>query len=194
MALRRLLIALVGAAVVVLVVVYSCRDRGSGTAPRATTDMVLTSPAFENGGTIPVEYTADGPNGSPPLEWSGAPEGTVTYALIMDDPDAPIGSFTHWMICDVPAVATGLPPGVPTLGSLSGALHGTQGVNGFHNTGYGGPAPPKGKAHRYYFRLYALDTTLDLSPDFTKQQLRAAMKGHILAETVLMGRYGRPKK
>jgi len=129
--------------------------------------MQLTSTAFAEGGTIPKEYSGDGADRSPPLRWSGAPAGTKSFALIADDPDAPRGTWVK------------LP---------SGAI---QGKNDFGNIGYGGPAPPRGRPHRYYFKLYALDTTLNLPEGASKQQVEAAMKGHILAEGQLMGKYGR---
>jgi Raf kinase inhibitor-like YbhB/YbcL family protein len=151
--------------------------------------MQLTSTAFAEGGTIPKEYTGDGTDRSPPLKWSGAPATTKSFALIADDPDAPRGTWVHWVLFNLPPATTELAEGVPPEKTLpSGAK---QGKNDFGNIGYGGPAPPRGKPHRYYFKLYALDTTLNLTEGATKQQVEGAMKGHILAEGRLMGTYGR---
>jgi len=146
--------------------------------------MQLTSTAFQEGTTIPKQYTGDGKDVSPPLHWSGAPAGTKSFALIADDPDAPRGTWVHWVVWNLPAdqheLAEGkLPAGV------------RQGKNDFGKTSYGGPSPPPGKPHRYFFKLYALDTTLDLADGASKQQLEQAMKGHILGSGELMGKYGR---
>lgn len=149
----------------------------------------LTSPAFQPGATIPKPYTGDGADRSPPLHWSEPPQGTKSLALICDDPDAPRGTWVHWVLFNLPAQTRELEEGVPTKQTLdSGAK---QGKNDFDQIGYGGPAPPKGKPHRYFFKLYVLDTALDLPPGATKAQLVEAMKGHILAEGQLMGNYGR---
>jgi Raf kinase inhibitor-like YbhB/YbcL family protein len=149
----------------------------------------ITSSAFEEGGTIPTKYTCDGPDLSPPLMWSGAPERTKSFALVCDDPDAPMGTWVHWVIYNIPGDTTGLPEGVaPDRTLQSGAR---QGMTDFKRVGYGGPCPPRGPAHRYYFKLYALDSILDLDPGKSKKDLLGAMKGHILGEAQLMGRYGR---
>jgi Raf kinase inhibitor-like YbhB/YbcL family protein len=149
----------------------------------------LSSPAFQEGETIPRQYTGDGKDTSPPLRWGEPPEGTRSFALVCDDPDAPRGTWTHWLLFNLPPDRRELPEGVPAKETLDGGA--SQGKNDFGNIGYGGPAPPAGKPHRYYFRLYALDTQLDLPAGASRQQLLAAMKGHILAEGQLMGRYGR---
>ena len=138
----------------------------------------LTSTAFKQGMTIPKKYTGDGTDQSPPLHWSEPPSGTKSIALICADPDAPRGTWVHWVLFNVPTTET--------LGNGT-----KQGKNDFGNIGYGGPAPPKGKPHRYFFKLYALDVTLDLPPGAIKAQLESAMKGHILAEGQLMGNYQR---
>jgi Raf kinase inhibitor-like YbhB/YbcL family protein len=151
--------------------------------------MQLTSSAFEEGATIPKEFTGDGQDTSPPLQWGGAPEGVKSFALICDDPDAPRGTWVHWVLWSLPADQHELPAGVPAKPSRPGGAR--QGKNDFGNPGYGGPAPPRGKPHRYFFKLYALDTTLDLPEGATKQQLEQAMKGHILASGQLMGKYAR---
>jgi Raf kinase inhibitor-like YbhB/YbcL family protein len=151
--------------------------------------MQLTSPAFREGDTIPKPYTCDGEDISPALQWSGAPDGTKSFALICDDPDAPRGTWVHWVLFHLPADSHELAEHVPVQSVLpSGAK---QGTNDFRKIGYGGPCPPKGKPHRYFFKLYALDTLLDLPDGATKQQVLTAMKGHLLAEGQLMGEYGR---
>jgi Raf kinase inhibitor-like YbhB/YbcL family protein len=156
-----------------------------------TTPLTLTvqSPAFSDGFAIPKDYTADGANASPPLRWSDPPEGTKSFALVCDDPDAPRRTFVHWVLYNLPAGARELPPGVPPDGTLAGG--GRQGTNGFGRIGYGGPSPPPGPAHRYHFKLYALDAPLALDAGATKEQLLAAMRGRQLAEGRLTGVYGR---
>lgn len=153
----------------------------------------LTSPAFNEGGTIPKKHTCDGPDLSPVLEWKDSPAGTVSFALIMDDPDAPPGTWVHWVAYDLPATTQKLDEGVPKTETLAGG--GKQGacwgVNDFSRVGYYGPCPPPGSPHRYYFKLYALDTTLNFPAKATKADVEKAMAGHILAETKLMGQYGR---
>ncbi len=124
-----------------------------------------------------------------PLRWADPPQGTKTFALICDDPDAPRGTWVHWVLFNLPADRRELPEGVPAQETLDGGAR--QGKNDFGNLGYGGPAPPRGKPHRYFFKLYALDTALDLPAGATKDQVVAAMQGHVLAEGQLMGRYGR---
>ena len=149
----------------------------------------LTSPAFAHGGVIPAKYTCDGEDVSPELNWVGVPEQSRSLVLICDDPDAPIGTWVHWVLFNIPADLTGLPEGLPALERvLDTAVHG---VNDFGRLGYGGPCPPRGPAHRYFFRLYALDTKLSLPPGASKKQVLAAAEGHILAEGELMGRYQR---
>jgi len=143
----------------------------------------ITSPAFRNGDTIPQKYTCDGDDISPPLRWTGVTAGTVSFVLIADDPDAPLGTWVHWLIYDIPAGESALPEAVQGL-----AL---EGVNDFRRTGYGGPCPPAGKPHRYYFRLYALDERLDLPAGVGRDDLEKAMQGHVLAEGELMGFYNR---
>jgi Raf kinase inhibitor-like YbhB/YbcL family protein len=161
---------------------------GLAAAGRAAS-LKLTSTAFKEGGTIPKEYTGDGKDVSPPLRWSGAPKGTKTFALICDDPDAPKKTWVHWVIFNLPADQRELKKGMSSGKELSGGVR--QGTNDSRRTGYGGPYPPKGKPHRYFFKLYALDTKLDLKAGATKSHLLAAMKGHILAEAKLMGKYKR---
>ena len=149
----------------------------------------LTSAAFDNGGNIPVRFTGQGEDVSPGLKWSGAPEGTKSFALIMDDPDAPMGTWVHWVIYDITAVSRGLEQDIPPDETLSDGSR--QGVNSFRRIGYGGPNPPPGPAHRYIFTLYALDTELNLAPGAEKSEVVSAMKGHILAQAELKGMFKR---
>jgi Raf kinase inhibitor-like YbhB/YbcL family protein len=149
----------------------------------------ISTSAFSPGGSIPKSYTCDGDNRSPDLSWSGLPAGTQSLALIVEDPDAPSGNFIHWVLYNLPPKATGLIAGQPRTPSLVGG--GTQGTNDFRRSGYDGPCPPPGKPHRYFFRLYALDQDLKLSPGQTASQLRKAMAGHSLGQGELMGKYGR---
>jgi Raf kinase inhibitor-like YbhB/YbcL family protein len=149
----------------------------------------LTSPAFQPGTTIPKPYTGDGADRSPPLRWSEPPTGTKSLALICDDPDAPRGTWVHWVLFNLPATARELEEGVPAKDILDNGAK--QGKNDFGKISYGGPAPPRGKPHRYFFKLYALDTPLNLPAGATKAQLEKAMQGHMLAEGQLMGTYGR---
>jgi len=154
-----------------------------------TTAFEIRSTAFASGGTIPTKYTCNGPDISPPLSWTEPPAGTKSLALIMDDPDAPVGTWVHWILYNLPAATRELSAETsPTETLASGAR---QGTNDFHKIGYGGPCPPLGLAHRYFFKLYALNIELNLAPGTTKKQLEAAMTGHILAQTELIGRYGR---
>lgn len=149
----------------------------------------LRSPAFAEGGDIPRKFTCDGPDVSPELAWDEGPAGTQSYSLIMDDPDAPAGTWVHWVYYNIPSSARGVPENVPKVGEVKGG--GIQGRNDFGRQGYGGPCPPRGPAHRYFFKLYALDAKLALKPGATKADVEKAMKGHILAEAQLMGRYRR---
>jgi len=151
--------------------------------------LVITSAAFAQEGTIPTKHTCDGPDLSPALAWSQPPGGTKSLALICDDPDAPAGTWVHWVLYDLPPEMRDLPEGMPKDRELpSGAR---QGMTDFKHVGYGGPCPPKGPAHRYYFKLYALDARLALPAGATKSQVEKAMQGHILARGELMGKYGR---
>ena len=149
----------------------------------------VTSTGFQPGKTIPKQHTGDGADKSPPLRWSEPPKETQSLALICDDPDAPRATWVHWVLFNLPAQTRELEESVPTTATLGTGAK--QGKNDFGNIGYGGPAPPKGKPHRYFFKLYALDVVLDLQPGATKAQLDDAMKGHILAEGQLMGNYQR---
>lgn len=148
----------------------------------------LTSPAFTSGGAIPRQYTCDGKNISPPLQWNDPPSDTQSFALIADDPDAPMGTWVHWVFFNLPASTRALPEAVPPEAELSDESR--HGRNSWRRLGYGGPCPPSG-THRYFFKLYALDTVLTLSAGASKEQLLQAMKGHILMQTELMGVYTR---
>jgi Raf kinase inhibitor-like YbhB/YbcL family protein len=152
--------------------------------------LTLTCNDFHDGEPIPTDYTGDGRNDSPPLWWSDPPDGTRTFALICDDPDAPRGTFVHWVLYNLPAGSRELKAAVPQTPTLPGGAR--QGVNGFGRIGYAGPAPPRGKPHRYHFKLYALDAELGLDAGASKEQVLAAMRDHQLAEGRLMGTYERP--
>ena len=148
----------------------------------------VKSTAFQEGGMIPEQYTCDGADVSPPLAWSAVPEGTKSIALICDDPDAPGGTWVHWVLFNLPPDTKEIPENLPAHKKLqNGAIHGT---NDFRKIGYGGPCPPSG-THRYFFKVYALDTEIDLKAGITKRKLLKAMKEYIVAEGQLMGKYTR---
>src|SRR5207302_9721370 len=155
----------------------------------ATMKIDVNSSAFGQGESIPKLYTGDGKDISPPLKWADPPAATKSFALIADDPDAPRGTWVHWVLFNLPPDTRNLDEGVQKSETLSNGAK--QGKTDFGSVGYGGPAPPKGKPHRYYFKLYALDRQLDLPAGATKDQLLTAMKDHVVAEGQLMGRYGR---
>lgn len=156
-------------------------------------DLTFTTFPFEPGEPIPDEFTCEGADVSPPLEWAHVPEGTQTLALIVDDPDAPGRTFVHWVLYNIPAGRTRLPRDLDLDAHFAGSeVQPMEGVNGFGNLGYGGPCPPPGDSpHRYFFRLYALDTVLNLGEGATREQVTDAMNGHILDETDLIGTYQR---
>ncbi len=153
----------------------------------------ITSPAFEDQAAIPKKYTADGADVSPKLQWSGVPNGTQSFAIIMDDPDAPPGTWVHWVLYDLPASCDGLPEGIAKDETImGGGKHGLcWGVDDYSRVGYFGPSPPPGKPHRYIFKVYALGKPLGLTPRKTKADLLKAMEGAILGEASLTGIYGR---
>jgi Raf kinase inhibitor-like YbhB/YbcL family protein len=155
----------------------------------ATMGFALKSPQWNAGDAIPQQFTCDGRDFSPALEWDGAPEGTKSFSLVTEDPDAPGGTFIHWVLYDLPADVRALPENLPKQKELPDGTR--QGRNGFGRIGYGGPCPPPGPAHRYFFRLYALDKKLDLGAGASRAELDRAMKGHVLAQVELMGRYKR---
>ncbi len=153
--------------------------------------ITIRSDAFTNGGAIPSMYTCDGQDISPSLQWENIPQGAITLALISDDPDAPVGTWVHWVIFNIPAGARELPRDIPPRKVLAdGSI---QGLNDFGKIGYGGPCPPGG-THRYFFKLYALDCRLDLSPVATKKMVVDAMDGHVIDRGELMGTYTRQRK
>jgi len=145
--------------------------------------MKITSPAFEHDASIPSIYTCDGSGSIPPLTFEGVPDGAVSLALIVDDPDAPMGTWDHWVVWNIPSSTRGVEQGrVPA---------GTVGRNSWKRNDWGGPCPPSGE-HRYFFKLFALDAMLDLPPNASKEQLERAMRGHLLAQSEMIGRYRRP--
>ena len=149
----------------------------------------LTSNSFSPNDTIPKKFTCDGPDVSPHLAWNAPPAGTQSFALIADDPDAPVGTWVHWVLYDLPGTARELAEGVPKQEEL--ASGGRQGKNDFGKIGYGGPCPPAGKPHRYFFKLHALDAKLNLKAGATKADVERAIKGHVVAQGELIGKYGR---
>ena len=153
-------------------------------------EIQITSSAFTDGGLIPSKYTCDGADISPPLKWDAVPEATQSIALICDDPDAPMGTWVHWVLYDLPPQTKELSENFPEDETLPDGTR--QGVSDFGKTGYGGPCPPGG-THRYYFKIYALDKKLDIAPIADKGALLKAMKDHILAQGQLMGKYKRQR-
>jgi Raf kinase inhibitor-like YbhB/YbcL family protein len=155
----------------------------------AAAQVRIGSTAFTNGNAVPKQYTADGANSSPPIWWTNIPNGTKSIALICDDPDAPKGTWTHWVIYNIPAKEPGLGAGYPTSADLPNGAK--QGTNSFQRTGWGGPDPPPGKPHHYIFTVYALNTTLNSQSGMTAEQLRGTMNNHIVGQGQLTGTYGR---
>lgn len=153
------------------------------------TSFTLSSPAFSSGAPIPKEHTCDGADRSPPLNWKAVPAGAKGFALIVDDPDAPAGTWVHWVIYNLPADAAQLGLAVPKDDTLANGAQ--QGLNDFRRVGYAGPCPPPGKPHRYFFKLYALDSSVALKARATKADVLRAIEGHVLAHTELVGTYGR---
>jgi Raf kinase inhibitor-like YbhB/YbcL family protein len=151
--------------------------------------LILESSAFKTGSQIPRKYTCDGDDVSPELSWGEPPQGTKSFALIADDPDAPAGTWVHWVIWDLHANTRKLPEGVAKTDKIS--TGGMQGITDFRRVGYGGPCPPPGKPHRYFFKLYALDTLLNLKAGAKKKDVERAMQGHVLEQAELMGTYKR---
>lgn len=179
------------ASFVAALVIFGCTKTKPAAAQQSQNkeSMQITSSAFQSGGDIPAKYTCSGQNISPALSWSGAPAGTQSFALIVTDPDAPSGDFTHWMLYGLNAPVTSLPENVPSQAQLaSGAA---QGTNDFGKVGYGGPCPPPGPKHHYHFTLYALNINLNIKPGAARAQLEQAMRGHILAQGELVGTFGR---
>ena len=153
------------------------------------TPLDLTSAAFRAGARIPVDHACTGKNESPPLSWKGVPDGTKSIAVICEDPDAPSGNFVHWILYNIPPGTQELAPGIPKKPVLTdGSAHG---LNDFGRLEYGGPCPPPGKPHRYFFRVYALDIVLALRAPITRKSIGAAMGGHILGQGEIMGIFNR---
>ncbi|MGQ9517097.1 MAG: YbhB/YbcL family Raf kinase inhibitor-like protein [Anaerolineae bacterium] len=165
-----------------------CARTPAPTSAVPAASLPLSSPAFAHGQPVPQRFTCDGEDVSPPLHWGEPPAGTRSFVLIMDDPDAPAGTWTHWVLFNIPAEVRSLEEAVPALEVLTnGARHGK---NSWGRLGYGGPCPPAG-THRYFFRLFALDVSLDLAPGAAKRDVQTALQGHILAQGELMGTYAR---
>jgi Raf kinase inhibitor-like YbhB/YbcL family protein len=170
--------------VILVLLLVGCKNQARSVSIEGAVDMsIKVTSIFNNGDNIPKVYTCDGGNISPAFSWAEVPSDAVSLALIMDDPDAPAGTWVHWVLFNLPPDLTGIEQG------KSGG--GTQGMNDFKSLGYGGPCPPKGTTHRYYIKLYALDTMLDLKSGATKAQVESLMRGHILAQGQLVGKYGR---
>jgi hypothetical protein len=158
-------------------------------AKEPATKIQITSDVFADGQPIPAKYTCDGQGVSLPLTWTNAPADAKSFVLIADDPDAPGGAWVHWVIYNLPPTATSLAENMSPSPQLPDGAK--QGINDFGQTGYGGPCPPPGKPHRYFFKIYALDTTLGLNSGTTKNELLKTMNGHVLAEGQLWGTYQR---
>jgi hypothetical protein len=171
---------------VVLILAAPFKVRGQ---QASSSKIELKTTSFAPGGFIPRRFTCEAADVSPALTWTEPPAGTQSFALIEDDPDAPSGTFVHWLVYDLPAVYRQLPEGLSRNDQMPGG--GRQGTNDFSRTGYSGPCPPPGRPHRYFIRLYALDAKPNLRPAATRRELEAAMQGHILAQAELMGRFQR---
>lgn len=151
--------------------------------------LMIKSPAFNDGDTMPDRYTSKGEDISPPLMWEHPPDDTASFAVICDDPDAPMGVWSHWVIYNILKGADKLPEGIPPYDETGNGAK--QGMNDFRRIGYGGPCPPPGAEHRYFFRLYALDQILEVDSGLTRDRLLKAMKGHILEEAGIMVKFKR---
>jgi len=167
---------------------YPAQSQTKGAVP-ANVKFELTSPAFTSGSEIPRQYTCEGPDESPELKWSDPPAGTVAFAVVMHDPAAPVGDWTHWVIWNIPSSSHGLAANIPREEQLADGTR--QGRNSFANIGYNGPCPPPGNPHHYFFRVYALNRKLDLPAGATRGYFSSVLKGHVLAEEEYMGTYRR---
>lgn len=176
---------------VLLAVLSACQEQPpeQPASKVSGTTLQLESDAFEVEGTIPQQHTCDGKDLSPPLSWSPPPAGTQSLVLLCVDPDAPAGTWDHWVLFNIPASTRSLPEGISADPVVEGL--GTHGSNSWRRLGYGGPCPPQGAPHRYLFKLFALDTSLDLDPGASRNDVEKAMGDHILAEGQLVGKYGR---
>lgn len=186
---RRVSAGLWGCSVLLMLTGAGCRSTETARPRASKGGIVVTSTAFQDGQRIPAKYTGDGNDVSPPLSWSGVPNGAKSLVVICDDPDAPLRTFLHWLLYDIPATEKGLPEGVPRSERLAnGAAHGT---NDFGRYGYIGPSPPPGPVHHYHFRVFALSKPTGLKPGASRTEVEAAMKGNILAQGELIGTYQR---
>jgi Raf kinase inhibitor-like YbhB/YbcL family protein len=187
--LRQATLACTALAVTLVAVACGGGREATSSARETAVPIQITSPAFNPGEPIPTKYTCDGEDVSPPLRWIGMPQTTQSIAIIVEDPDAPSGTFVHWVIYDIPGSATELPEGLPKTESLPSGVK--QGVNDFKKLGYGGPCPPQGSAHRYDFHIYALDLQVQFRAGMGKQELLNLIEGHVTAQGILMGTYRR---
>ncbi len=190
----RLLVTAAVLVVAAAVLIIALTPRPTAKAPvpagkEATVSLQLTSPAFAAQGEIPKRFTCDGAGVPPPLAWTGAPAGTKSFALVVDDPDAPMGTWVHWVLYDLPDTVAALPEGLKAKDLPPGTREGT---NSWKTTGYGGPCPPAGR-HRYFHKLYALDIVLPDLDRPTSGRLEKAMAGHVLARAELVGTYQRSR-
>lgn len=167
-------------ALIAILFVYACP---------AQAQLTITSPAIASGAAIANDYACTGADRSPALKWSNAPQSTKTYALVVEDPDAPGGTFIHWVAYNIPSEINSLPAGLPQTAEIAGG--GKNGVNGFGHLGYNGPCPPPGKMHHYHFRLFALDSTLAPGDNADADAVRSAMNGHVVASAELVGTFER---
>lgn len=173
--------------VILALILLSCADNEINLEKEGSVETItVTSPAFEHNGTIPAKYTCQGEEVSPPIKWSGIPEGTQSIALISDDPDAPMGTWVHWVIYLIPPEITGLDENIPKMGILEKGMR--QGLNSGRGTGYQGPCPPSGE-HRYFFKVYALDFMPELDAEISKQTLLNEMEDHIIGYGEIIGLY-----
>ncbi len=168
---------------------HETESYANGDTMMAEATITVSSAAFKNNFPIPVRFSCQGENLSPALAWSGAPEGTKSFALLCEDPDAPHGTYYHWVIYNIPASERGLAENIVRKDPLPNGTR--QGVNSAQQLGYSGPCPPPGKAHHYHFRLFALDTQLNIPGEVTHERLESAMQGHIVAEGEIVGLYQR---
>ena len=179
-----------GITVVLVFFIAGCEFNNPAAGGKETAMPIqVTSGSFQTNQVIPKKFTCDGENLSPSLAWSNLPVGSKSLAIVCEDPDAPAGNFLHWLIFNIDPVIGGLPEGVSEKSSVIGLA--LQGKNGFGKVGYGGPCPPRGATHRYFFRIYALDKTLELNSGAARPDLAKAMQGHVLGEGELMGLYSR---
>jgi Raf kinase inhibitor-like YbhB/YbcL family protein len=186
---KKLLTAIISIMLVVFIFLGSNCESKEKSGASSGSSLTLSSPAFSDGANIPKAYTCSGSNYSPALKWANAPEGTQSFAIIVQDPDAPFDPFCHWIIYNIPADQTSLSEKASPNGKLpAGAL---EGINDFGKIGYGGPCPPPNTPHRYFFKIYALDKMLNIQSSPRKNDLIHAMNGHILGEAQIMGMFGR---